>query len=77
MKVLCTTRAAKSYTRKNQFAGAGRPQMGQNFQPTSSSDPQAGQFTVVTFCPQCGQNVIARPGGSASSHARHRSPGCG
>ena len=52
---------------------AGRPQAGQNFQPNSSSDPQAGQFVVVRFCPQCGQNVIGRPAGSDSPHARHRS----
>jgi hypothetical protein len=29
-----------------------RPHVGQNFQPTSSSEPHAGQFIVVTFCPQ-------------------------
>jgi hypothetical protein len=52
---------------------AGRPQAGQNFQPNSSSDPQAGQFVVVRFCPQCGQNVIGRPAGSTSPHARQRS----
>ena len=28
---------------------AGRPQVGQKFHPSSSSDPQAGQFIVVRF----------------------------
>jgi hypothetical protein len=56
---------------------AGRPQAGQNFHPSSSSDPQAGQFMVVIFCPQCGQNVIARPDGSDSPHERQRSSGFG
>src|SRR5215467_14778165 len=32
---------------------------------------------VVTFSPQCGQNVIVRPAGSTSLQERHRSPACG
>lgn len=56
---------------------AGRPQVGQKFHPSSSSDPQAGQFIVVRFCPQCGQNVMARPSGSSPSHDRQRSPALG
>ena len=58
-------------------AAAGRPHVGQNFHPNSSSDPHAGQFKVVTFWPQCGQNVIGRPVGSGSLHERHRSPARG
>src|SRR4051812_27723198 len=32
---------------------------------------------IVRFCPQCGQNVMARPSGSAPSHERQRSPAFG
>src|SRR5262249_46261942 len=63
--------------RTAQCASAGRPHTGQNLQPTSSSEPHAGQFNVVTFWPQCGQNVIGRPIGSTSLQARHRSPASG
>jgi len=56
---------------------AGRPQAGQNFHPSSSSDPQAGQFIVVRFWPQCGQNVIGRPTGKVSPHERQWSSGFG
>ncbi|HWJ15693.1 MAG TPA: hypothetical protein VNS10_18265, partial [Gemmatimonadaceae bacterium] len=48
--------------------------MGQNFHPSSSSVPQASQFTTVKFWPQCGQKVIVRPAGSSSLQYRHRSP---
>ena len=66
MRSFCTTRAERRSARYP--ATAGRPQVGQNFHPTSSSDPHAGQFIVVTFWPQCGQNVTARPLGSTSLH---------
>src|SRR5262249_6016305 len=63
--------------RRSYFAAAGRPHEGQNFHPNSSSAPHAGQFKVVTFWPQCGQNVIGRPVGSGSLPERHRSPAWG
>jgi hypothetical protein len=53
------------------------PQAGQKFQPTSSSDPQAEQFVVVRFWPQCGQKVMARPAGRSSPHERQRSSAFG
>ena len=46
-------------------ADAGRPQVVQNFQSSSNSVPHAMQFTIVRFCPQCGQKVTRRPAGSA------------
>jgi len=55
----------------------GLPQLGQKRQPSSSSAPQAAQFTTVRFCPQCGQKVMGLPPGSDSPHDRQDSPGLG
>lgn len=41
-----------------------RPQVMQNFHPTSSSVAQAGQCCTVRLWPQLGQKVTRRPSGS-------------
>src|SRR5512142_1659637 len=71
------TRQTAPFRQRGVEAPTGRPHVGQNLQPTSSSEPHAGQFSVVRSWPQCGQNVIGRPGGSSSLHAVQRSPLCG
>ncbi|GEM_PF-6657422 len=47
-----------------------RPHVGQYFQPSSSSALHAGHWITVTFCPQWGQKVIARPAGNSPPQYR-------
>lgn len=42
-----------------------RPQVTQKCQPGSTSLLHAGHCAIVTFIPQCGQKVTARPAGNA------------